>query len=141
MRPLLSVVLVPSMPMNEERLSTAGILQDYVGECLLARGHGGEGNVLRAFGNAQNHAGVLHREKSFGDDRCTAEMVATSVATVTSRVILRYSQDDLERAAVGSDDAIEGVFRFAVEPAFVFAVDVLQQFGAHHRRERERYER
>ena len=28
MRPLFSVVLVPSMPMNDDRLSTAGSLQD-----------------------------------------------------------------------------------------------------------------
>ena len=35
MRPLLSVVLVPSMPMNEERLSTAGSCRMIVGELLL----------------------------------------------------------------------------------------------------------
>ena len=44
-----------------------GILQNHVGERLLAVRHGGKGNVLRAFGNAQDDAGILHREKAFGN--------------------------------------------------------------------------
>ena len=46
------------------------ILQDHVRQRLLAIGHRREGNALRGFGNAENHAGILHREKSFGHDRC-----------------------------------------------------------------------
>ena len=67
MRPLLSVVLVPSMPMKEDRLSTAGSFRITCGERLLALGHGRERDRLRRFRNAQNHAGVLHREEAFGD--------------------------------------------------------------------------
>ncbi len=40
MRPELRVVLVPSMPMNEVRLSTAGSLRISLGQRLLALGHG-----------------------------------------------------------------------------------------------------
>ena len=36
MRPLLSVVFVPSMPMNDDRLSTAGSLQDHLGQAAAA---------------------------------------------------------------------------------------------------------
>ena len=36
MRPLFSVVLVPSTPMKEERLSTAGSLQDHCGQLPAA---------------------------------------------------------------------------------------------------------
>ena len=35
MRPLLSVVLMPSAPMNEERLSTAGSSRMMLGQFLL----------------------------------------------------------------------------------------------------------
>ena len=69
MRPLLSVVFVPSMPMNDDRLSTAGSFRIALGQRLLPRRHGREGDVLRRVGNAQDHARVLHREKSLGRNR------------------------------------------------------------------------
>ena len=95
MRPLLSVVLVPSMPMKEDRLSTAGSFRIDVGQRLLPLRHRGERNVLRRFGNAQDHAGILHREKALGHDRCTDRMVATRVPTATSSVIVLISQHDI----------------------------------------------
>ena len=48
MRPELSVVLVPSTPMKEETLSTAGILQNDVHQLLLALGHAGESSPSAA---------------------------------------------------------------------------------------------
>jgi len=42
MRPEFSVVLVPSTPINEEILSTAGSWQQNVHEFLLTFGHRGE---------------------------------------------------------------------------------------------------
>ncbi len=66
-RPLLSVALVPSTPMKEERLSTSGILQDGAGEFRLLVGHGGERNRGRATRHALDEARVLKREEAFGD--------------------------------------------------------------------------
>ena len=68
MRPLLSVVLVPSTPMKDERLSTAGSFRMIFASCLLAVGHRGEGDGLGGFGDALDHAGVLNREEALGDD-------------------------------------------------------------------------
>ena len=48
MRPLLSVVLVPSMPMKDDRLSTAGSLQNHLGERLLPLRHAGNETVCGA---------------------------------------------------------------------------------------------
>ena len=69
MRPLFSVVLVPSMPMNEDRLSTAGSFRMILASCCCSRGHLREGNGLRRFGDALNDAGILNREEAFGNDR------------------------------------------------------------------------
>ncbi len=68
MRPLFGVVLVPSIPMNDERLSTSGSFRMTCASCLLAFRQGSEGDVLRRFRNAQNHARILHREKSLRHD-------------------------------------------------------------------------
>ena len=45
------------------------VLQDHLRQLLLPLGHGVEGDRLRRFGDAQDHAGVLHREEALGDDR------------------------------------------------------------------------
>ena len=57
--------------------------------------HGREGNRLRRFGDAQNHAGVLHREEALGDDpeqidgrrqRCQRPPAASSAGAAAPRV-------------------------------------------------------
>ena len=68
MRPLFGVMLVPSTPINEERLTTSGILQDDARQCALAFGHALKGGRLRRLGDSQNHAGILHREEALGHD-------------------------------------------------------------------------
>ena len=68
MRPLFRVVLVPSAPMNEDRLSTAGILEDDVRQFLLLLRHCRKGNGLRGLRNALNHAGILLGEETFRND-------------------------------------------------------------------------
>ena len=35
---------------------------------LLPLGHRGEGDGLRRFGDAEDHARILHREEALGDD-------------------------------------------------------------------------
>ena len=66
-RPLFSVVLMPSAPMNDERLSTAGSCKDDLGERLLATRHVVIRDRLRCLRDALNHARVLHREEPLGD--------------------------------------------------------------------------
>ena len=68
MRPLFRVVLVPSTPMNDDKLSTAGSFRMTSAKRLLLLGHRGERNVLRGFGDALNNSGVLHRKKSLRHD-------------------------------------------------------------------------
>ena len=68
MRPLLSVALVPSTPMNDERLATAGSSSTTVGQRLLPLGHRRERDRLRRLGDALDRAGVLHREEALRDD-------------------------------------------------------------------------
>ena len=64
MRPLLSVELAPSTPMNDDRLSTAGSSRIDRGQRLLPLGHRRERDRLRRLGDALDHAGVLHREEA-----------------------------------------------------------------------------
>ena len=45
-----------------------GILQHGVDHGLHPLAHGREGDVLRRFGNAEDHSGVLLREEALGDD-------------------------------------------------------------------------
>jgi hypothetical protein len=65
MRPLLRVALVPSTPMKDDRLATAGSFSTTSATAAGAR-HGREGDRLRAFGDALDEAGVLHREEALG---------------------------------------------------------------------------
>ena len=44
------------------------VLQNHLGEGLLAFGHGREGDGLRRLGNAQDDASILHGEKALGHD-------------------------------------------------------------------------
>ena len=46
----------------------SGILQNDVDEPLLPLGHIGEADGLRRFADAEDHAGVLHREEALGHD-------------------------------------------------------------------------
>ena len=59
---------MPSTPMKEERLSTAGSLRITSRQFLLALGHGGKGDRLGRLGDPLDHAGVLDREEPFGHD-------------------------------------------------------------------------
>src|SRR5580700_7490779 len=64
MRPLLSVVLVPSTPMKDDRLSTA-VLQDHLRELLLLARHFSERYGLRGLGNSLDHSRVLNGKEAF----------------------------------------------------------------------------
>jgi hypothetical protein len=59
-------VLVPSTPMNEDRLSTSGSFRIAPPAPAGAR-HGRVGDRLRRLGDALDQAGVLHRKEALGD--------------------------------------------------------------------------
>ena len=63
--------------------------------------------VLRRLRDAQDHAGVLHREEALGHDDVETAASATSVPTVTSRVMRLVLQHPLQRAAVERDHPVE----------------------------------
>ncbi len=67
MRPLLSVVLVPSTPMKDDRLSTAGSSRMTLASACWRSAMAGKEIDLRRLRDAQDHAGVLHREEALGD--------------------------------------------------------------------------
>ena len=68
MRPLFMTVLMPSTPMKDERLWTAGSFRMTLGEGLLEAGHFGERDAGRCFRNAENDAGILHGEETLRHD-------------------------------------------------------------------------
>ena len=85
MRPLFGVVFVPSTPINDDKLSTSLSFRITFASCLLTLRHGIEGNTIRRLRNPQNHARILHREKSLGHNH-VKNSVRTSVPKVTTSV-------------------------------------------------------
>ena len=67
-RPLFSVVLMPSAPMKDERLSTAGSFKMTWARACCRSAIALKEMVWSRLGNALDHAGILHREKSLGHD-------------------------------------------------------------------------
>src|SRR5215469_4679689 len=111
------------------------VFQDHVSESALAPGHGIKRNALRAFGNAEDNAGVLHGkeslryvdiEKDRANKRANGDKERGSAVT----------QHELQRAPIKGDDRVEGVFRLAVKPALLFFFLMAKKLGAHHGRER-----
>ena len=106
MRPLLGVVLVPSTPMNDERLTTSGSFRMTFAKRLLPLRHGWKRNGLRGFRDAQDHAGILHGEKALGNDDVTGKSSATNVPTVTTKRGRLMSQHESQDRAVTVDDPV-----------------------------------
>jgi hypothetical protein len=69
MRPLFGSMLVPSTPMNEDRLTTSGSFKMTLRQGLLPLRHGGKRKRCRGFRDAQENPGILHREKALGNDQ------------------------------------------------------------------------
>ncbi len=67
-RPLLRVVLVPSTPMKVERLSTAGSCRITRARACCRSAMAGNEIDCGRLGDAQDDAGVLHREEALGHD-------------------------------------------------------------------------
>src|SRR6267154_6807399 len=113
-----------------------GIFQNNVGQCALTLGHGREGHILRTFGDTENYAGILHREKPFryidvqknrADQGCGGNEQGSRAE----------AQHKSQRTTVKGDDGIKSVFGFPIEPALVLFPLVAQQLRGHHRGEGE----
>ena len=115
-----------------------GILQDLSGQRLLPLGHGGEGNRLRGLGDAQKHARVLDREEALGDGEVEQHRGSEGGHGHDQGAGLVLEHPG-ERPAVEGDDPLEDPLGGLVKAALFFGRGVLQQLGAHHRRERERH--
>ena len=115
------------------------IFEDNVGKGLLVHGHGGEGCVLGAFGNAENDAGVLNGEKSFWNVDVEQDG-ADEGANGDEKCDFAVLQDKFQRAPVKGNDGIKSMLRFAVEPTLVFFLLMAKKFGAHHGGESKRDE-
>ena len=107
MRPLLSVVLVPSMPMNDDRLSTAGSCRITAASACCRSAIAGNEIDLRRLGDAQDHAGVLHREEALRHDDVEHDGERRGSPTATSSVAVWWREHPAQRRAVGRDDPVE----------------------------------
>ena len=94
------------------------VLQDRPGEGLLAFSHGGEGHRLRRLGNAQDDAGILHREEALGHDDIEPDRGHQRGHGDHERGD-PVAQHPAQRHAVERDDAVEGMLRSAIEPALL----------------------
>ena len=114
-----------------------GVFQNDFGKSLLAEGHGGERNILRAFGNTQDDAGVLYGEKTFGNIDVEKNRADES-GDGHDKSGRAKAEHKLQSAAVKGDDGIKGVFGLAVKPALFFFFLMTEELGAHHGSESER---
>ena len=94
------------------------VLQNHLGEGLLAFGHGREGHRLRRLGNAQDDAGILHGEKALGHDDVEPDRGHQRADGDHERGSL-VAEHPAQRRAVAGDDAVEDVLRAPVEPALL----------------------
>ena len=67
-RPLLTVVFVPSTPMNDDRLSTAGSSRISLTSACWRSAMASNETYCAASEIAEDHARVLHREEALRDD-------------------------------------------------------------------------
>jgi hypothetical protein len=127
MRPLLSVVLVPSTPMNEDRLSTAGFFEDQ-GGALADAAPFPRRTPLGGFGHRLDLARVLHREEALGDD--DKEYAGDDQRGDGDRQGQAAPlEHPVERALVEADDAHENVSDHFIEAALIGGLLCLKSFA------------
>ncbi len=99
-RPLLTVVFVPSMPMKLDRLSTARVFQDDPVQCELPLAPSPGTRCPAGFGDSQDDAGVLDREEAFGGDDVEIARRHERGRTATTIVSRLVPQNPAESDAV-----------------------------------------
>ena len=96
--------------------------------------HGRKRNILPRLGDADDHPGVLLREKALGNDD-------VEIARERDRPKHHHQRDEavaqgnFEAALIDVQQAVEAPFSLPVEPPMLPAGFTLEQAGAHHRRE------
>src|SRR5215471_11831355 len=103
-------------------------------------GHGTERDGLWRFRDAEDHARILDREKSFWHINVEKNR-ADKGGNRDKKSDSAELKDNFQRASVKRNDRIECVFGCAVEPRFIFFSLMTEELGAHHRRERKRNDR
>ena len=141
MRPLLIVVFVPSMPMNDDRLSTAGSFED---DCPPAPAGARPSPERRSSATLRRRPGSRRcpaRGRSPWVRRRRERPSATSVATATSKRRGLMPEHPLQGSAVERDHPVERRLRRAVQPSLPLVGPMPQEPRAHHRRQRQRDDR
>src|SRR6185437_11919421 len=118
---------VCSVDANEGRETVyRGILQNHVRQSLLALRHGGERNVLRGLGNAEDDSRVLHREEALGHvnvEKDGGDECGESDQQSRGAIL----QDEAKRASVKRNGGIEPALGGMVKAALLGFVFVLEQ--------------
>ena len=94
----------------------------------MAVRHLGEADGLRTFRNPEQHAGVLHREESFGNDEVEVDGQDEG-GKRDQKCDDLVAQHELDAFAVLRDDVLEKLLRLFVELVLLFRWRVLQQLG------------
>ncbi len=137
MRPLFSVVLVPSIPMNDDTLSTSGSCRMMRASSCCRRSHRRKADRLRGLRDAQQHARILHREEALRHD----DVQYTRQHKRRQRHQQRHHlvpQHKPHAHRILRNHILEELFALAVERALLVLRRMLQQLRRHHRRQRQR---
>eukprot|EP01022_Parablepharisma_sp_SALTPOND_P004196 TRINITY_DN118_c0_g1_i13.p1 TRINITY_DN118_c0_g1~~TRINITY_DN118_c0_g1_i13.p1 ORF type:complete len:2030 (+),score=744.92 TRINITY_DN118_c0_g1_i13:50280-56369(+) len=111
--------------------------QHHLGQLLLLLAHGAEGDRLRGFRDALDHAGILQREEALGYEHIQQHRQAQRGHGHQQGRLLVF-QHPLQHAAIAGDDVVEEHLALVIEPALLFFGLVAQQARAHHGRQGER---
>ena len=113
------------------------IPQDGFRELALEAGHRPEGHILRGFRNRHDHAGVLHREKAFGNHDIERDGQAKRGDRDKKRQRL-MRQHDIERSPILFDQAVERALRHEIETIAADSGTMPDQPRAEHRHKCQR---
>ena len=137
MRPLLGVVLVPSTPMNDDRLATSLSFR-IAAASACCRCDMAANEILSGASEMPMITPVSCTGKKPLGTMMYRKMVATRVRDRHQQGNRLVVQDELHRSAVERDGVVESALRCVVEATVLLLVFMTQQQRAHHRRQRQR---
>jgi hypothetical protein len=114
MRPLLRVALVPSTPMKDDRLATAGSFSTTSATACWRSAMAGKRDGLAGLGHALDGARVLHREEALGHQDVEQHSEGQGARRHQQGQALAL-QHPLQHHPVAGDDAVEEVAGHPVE--------------------------
>ena len=92
---------------------------------------------MRRYGNALDHAGILNREKTFGNDDVQQHGERQRCDRDQQRGAL-MGQHPVQHVGVTGGNVVEKASAGEIKPALLLFGVRAQHFGAHHRRQRQR---